>query len=38
MHYVASLSMTAISVLFCSNAVTDRLQSFGFGMGRSIGL
>jgi hypothetical protein len=25
-------------VLFCSNAVTDRLQSFGFGMGRSIGL
>ncbi|MDQ6704044.1 MAG: hypothetical protein M3Z96_13645 [Pseudomonadota bacterium] len=31
------ISRTAISVLFCSKAMPDRLRSFGFGMGRSIG-
>jgi hypothetical protein len=33
---VRLISMTAISVLSCSNAVKDRLRSLGFGMGRSV--
>jgi hypothetical protein len=31
------ISMTAITVLFWSNAMRDRLRSFRCGMGRSIG-
>jgi hypothetical protein len=31
------ISMTATSVLLCSNGTRERLRSFGFAMGRSIG-
>jgi hypothetical protein len=36
-HYVASLSITTISVLSWFRAVKDRLRSFDCSIGRSIG-